>query len=153
MYFECVFLSGNFGWYIPCYAANKEIEMKKSRLIPQELLHSIDVLNTLNGGTSQPLLELQQHTHYREIKCAVPGLTKSVLQVEIHNNFLSIYYTQQLQSNEKGLEIPRIVYYKPIPYFIDVANISASMEDRFLCVRLPYNELANGFHKKVEINR
>ena len=131
----------------------KKFEMKKSRSIPQELLHSIDVLNTLNGGTSQPILKLQQHTNYREIKCAVPGLAKSVLQVEIHNNFLSVYYTHQLQSNETGIEIPRIVYYKPIPYFVDVANISASMEDRFLCVRLPYNKLAKGFHKKVEVGR
>jgi HSP20 family molecular chaperone IbpA len=125
--------------------------MKSSKMIPKELLHSIDVANTLNGGMSQPILNLEQYDNYREIRCAVPGLTNSMLQVEIHNNFLSIYYNQQIQSNGIAIQIPRVVYYKSIPYFVDVANISAVMEDRFLCVRLPFNELANGYHKKISI--
>lgn len=125
--------------------------MKNTNIIPQELLHSIDVANTLNGGTSQPILELQQHAGYREVRCSVPGLLENSLQVEIHNNILSIYYKQRFQSNETEIEIPRVVYRKPIPYFIDVINISANVEDRFLSVRLPYNELADGYHRKVNV--
>lgn len=127
--------------------------MKKNRMIPEELLHSINVANTLDGGTSQPILKLAQYENYREIRCAVPGLSDSVLQVEIHNNFLSIYYNQQVKSNEVEIRIPRIVYHKPIPYFIDSANIAAAMEDRFLCVHLPFNELADGEHRKVTISK
>jgi HSP20 family molecular chaperone IbpA len=130
---------------------NKIVEMKKSRMIPNELLHSIDIANTLNGGTSQPIVDLQQYEHYREVKCKVPGIADTSLQVEITNNFLSIFYTQEFKSNEVGIQVPRIVYHKPIPYFIDVAAISAIVVDGFLCVTLPFNELANGYHKKISI--
>jgi HSP20 family molecular chaperone IbpA len=106
--------------------------MKGKRMISDELLYSIDVLNTLNGGVSEPIVDLQQHENYREIKCTVPGLQEGALQVEIHNNFLSIYYKLSIESNGKEVQIPRVVYYKPIPYFIDVTKISATVEDRFL---------------------
>jgi HSP20 family molecular chaperone IbpA len=125
--------------------------MKGKRIISDELLHSVDVLNTLNGGMSEPLVNLQQHTDYREIKCAVPGLQEGALQVEIHNNFLSIYYKLSIESDGKEVQVPRVVYYKPIPYFIDVTKISATVGDRFLHVILPFNELANGYHKKISV--
>ncbi len=125
--------------------------MKDRRMISDELLYSIDVLNTLNGGMSEPMIDLQQHENYREIKCAVPGLQEGALQVEIHNNFLSIYYKLPIESDGKEIQIPRVVYYKPIPYFIDVTKISATTEDRFLHVILPFNELANGYHKKISV--
>jgi HSP20 family molecular chaperone IbpA len=125
--------------------------MKDRRMISDELLYSIDGLNTLNGGMSEPIVDLQQHENYREIKCAVPGLQEGALQVEIHNNFLSIYYKLSIESDGKEVQIPRVVYYKPIPYFIDVKKISATTEDRFLHVILPFNELANGYHKKISI--
>jgi HSP20 family molecular chaperone IbpA len=121
------------------------------KMISDELLYSIDVLNTLNGGMSEPIVDLQQYDNYREIKCAVPGLREGALQVEIHNNFLSIYYKLSIESDGKEMQIPRVVYYKPIPYFIDVTKISATVEDRFLHVILPFNELANGYHKKISI--
>jgi hypothetical protein len=44
-----------------------------------------------------------------------------------------------------------VVYHKAIPYFIDVANISATVEEGFLCVTLPFNKLANGYHKKISV--
>jgi HSP20 family molecular chaperone IbpA len=130
---------------------NKIVQMKKSRLIPVELLHSIDITNTIGGGVSQPIIELKQHENHREIKCKVPGVAESALQVEVINNFLSIYYTHEFLSNGTNIEIPKVVYHKAIPYFIDVANISAVVEQEFLCVTLPFNKLANGYHKKISV--
>jgi HSP20 family molecular chaperone IbpA len=129
----------------------EKTEMKGKGMISEELLHSIDILNTLNGGTSEPLIELEQYENYREVRCAVPGVHEGALLVEIHNNFLSIYYMLPIESDGKQVRIPRVAYYKPIPYFIDVAKISATVEDRFLLVKLPFNELANGYHKKISI--
>lgn len=125
--------------------------MKKSGLIPIELLQSIDITNTIGGGVSQPIIVLKQHEDHREIKCKVPGVVESALQVEVINNFLSIYYTQEFSSNGTSIEIPKVVYHKAIPYFIDVANISATVEEAFLCVTLPFNKLANGYHKKISV--
>jgi HSP20 family molecular chaperone IbpA len=128
---------------------SKKLKMKNRRIISDELLHSIDVLNTLNGGLSEPILNLQQHEDYREIKCTVPGLQSDSLQVDVHNNFLSIHYRISIQSDGKEIQVPRIIYNKPIPYFVDVSKISANVEDGFLRVVLPFNELANGYHKRI----
>jgi HSP20 family molecular chaperone IbpA len=125
--------------------------MKKSRLIPIELLQSIDITNTIGGGVSQPIIELKQHEGHREIKCKVPGVAESALQVEVISNFLSIYYTQEFLSRGTSIEIPKVVYHKAIPYFIDIAKISATVEEGVLCVTLPFNKLANGYHKKISV--
>jgi HSP20 family molecular chaperone IbpA len=130
---------------------NKIVQMKKSRLIPTELLHSIDITNTIGGGVSQPIIELKQHEDHREIKCKVPGVAESSLQVEVINNFLSIFYPQYFLSNGVGIQAPKIVYHKAIPYFVDVANISATVDEGFLSVTLPFNKLANGYRKKISV--
>jgi len=47
--------------------------------------------------------------------------------------------------------VPKVVYNKPIPYFVDAARISATYEHGFLIVTLPYNEMAEGYHRKISI--
>jgi HSP20 family molecular chaperone IbpA len=126
--------------------------MKSNRMISDELLYSIDVLNTISGGMSEPIIELQQYENYREIKCAVPGVQEDALQVEVHNNFLSVYCRLKIETAGKQVQVPRVIYNKPIPYFIDATKISANKEGRYLYVTLPYNELANGYHKRISIN-
>ena len=122
-------------------------------LISRELLNSINVLNTLNGGMSEPKLLLQQLESHREVGVSVPGVNNESLQVEIHNNILSIFYLFQMESNKNSIQIPRFVYSKVIPYFIDSENITASVEGNYLWVKLPFNKLANGDHRKITINQ
>ena len=127
--------------------------MKERKFVSNELLASIDVLNTLNGGVSEPQMILKQFQDHREIHLKVPGVNEENLKVEVHNNILSVFYTFHFQSDNLPIHVPKVVYNKPIPYFVDAARISASYEDGFLIVTLPYNEMAEGYHRKVSINR
>ena len=127
--------------------------MKERKFASNELLASIDVLNTLNGGVSDPQMVLKQFQDHREIRLKVPGVNEENLKVEVHNNILSVFYTFNIQSGDLPIHVPKVVYNKPIPYFVDAARISATYEDGFLIVTLPYNEMAEGYHRKVSIDR
>jgi HSP20 family molecular chaperone IbpA len=118
-----------------------------------DLVTSIDVLNTVNGGVSEPKLNLNHYEEFREIRLRVPGIRKEDLHVEVHNNSLSIYYYLNMVSAEKLIQLPKFVYSKNVPYFIDISKINARLENEELVVKLPFNRLANGYHKEIKINQ
>jgi HSP20 family molecular chaperone IbpA len=128
-----------------------DVKMKRNNNY-LDLITSIDVLNTLNGGVSEPQMNMNHHEQYREIKLKVPGIKQEDVHVEVHNNNLSIYYFINVLSNEKLVQLPRFVYNRNVPYFIDINKINARLEEEELIVKLPFNKLANGYHKDIKIN-
>ena len=118
-----------------------------------DLITSIDVLNTVNGGVSEPQMNMNHFEEYREIRLKVPGIKQEDVHVEVHNNNLSIYYFINMVSNEKLIQLPRFVYNRSVPYFIDINKINARLENDELIVKLPFNRLANGYHKEIKINQ
>ena len=124
--------------------------MKKNNF--QDLLTSVDVLNTINGGISEPSLTVQQQVDGRELHVRVPGMEKEVLQAEVHNNTLSVFYLIPITVREKVIQMPQVVYSKTIPYFVDVSGIRAEHEGQELIVHMPFNELSNGYHKKLTLD-
>lgn len=119
----------------------------------EELLTSIDVLNTLHGGVSEPFVSISENRTNREIRVRVPGIEKERLNTEIHNNELTLYYTIPVDSTGKVVKMPRVIYSQPIPYFVRVSGIHATFEEKDLVVHLPFNELYNGYHRKVQAEK
>lgn len=126
-----------------------DVNMKKANYL--DLITSIDVLNTLNGGVSEPQLNLGHFEDYREIRLKVPGISPDDIRVEIYNNNLSIFYLINIICSEKLILLPRFVYNRNVPYYIDISKINARLEEEELIVNLPYNRLANGYHKDIRI--
>lgn len=118
-----------------------------------DLITSIDVLNTVNGGVSEPQMNMNHFQDYREIRIKVPGIKQEEVHVEVHNNNLSIYYYINMVSGDKLIQLPRFVYNRSVPYFIDINKINARIENDELIVHLPFNRLANGYHKEIKINQ
>lgn len=114
-----------------------------------DLLTSVDVMNTINGGRVEPTVKLSQLENYREIRVKIPGIAAETIDVEIHNNTVTVYYTLNIVSGDKLMKIPYTVYNRQQPYFIDVSKINAQVEEGELIVNLPFNKLANGYHKKL----
>lgn len=121
--------------------------------IPQELLASIDILNTLNGGIIEPRLRLSQHATHRQIELTAPGIAHEQMKAEINNNELTVYYVIPVESQETEVQVPQIVYKKQIPYFVDRKRITANFDGQKLVVQLPFNELANGYHRDITANK
>ena len=115
----------------------------------KELLTSVDVLNTIHGGVSEPFVSVKEGKTSRVIRVRVPGIDKEAVETEIHNNEITLYYTMPVQSDTKTVRMPRVIYSQPIPYFVEVKNIHASFEGRELVIHMPFNGLYNGYHRKV----
>jgi HSP20 family molecular chaperone IbpA len=127
--------------------------MKRNSNNYLDLITSIDVLNTVNGGVSEPQMNMSHFEDYREIRLKVPGIKQEEVHVEVHNNNLSIYYYINMVSSDKLIQLPRFVYNRTVPYFIDINKIKARIEGDELIVHLPFNRLANGYHKEIKINQ
>jgi HSP20 family molecular chaperone IbpA len=125
--------------------------MRRKGIVSDEILQSIDITNTLNGGVSRPILKLSNHPEYRQIELKVPGMTEESMHVKITNNQLAVYFERAVESRGETIYVPYIVYNKPIPYFVDAKNIRAQYSEGVLTVQLPYNELANGYHRDIPI--
>jgi HSP20 family molecular chaperone IbpA len=124
--------------------------MKKGNYL--DLITSIDVLNTVNGGVSEPRLNMVHHEEYREIRLKVPGIGLNEIHVEVHNNNLSIFYFINIICNDRMIQLPRFVYNRNVPYYIDISKIKAKLDNEELVVNLPFNRLANGYHKEIKTN-
>jgi len=124
--------------------------MKNNRFL--DLLTSVDVLNTLNGGISEPRLSYHRHEHAREIRLYIPGITIDEVRVEVHNNTLSIFYFIPVMANGELIQMPQLVYSKVIPYYIDISKISSRGEANEPVVMLPYNKLAKGYHREIKLD-
>ncbi|HWA33854.1 MAG TPA: Hsp20/alpha crystallin family protein [Cyclobacteriaceae bacterium] len=117
--------------------------------LPQELITGIDVVNTLNGGISEPDILKEKFADHHRITVKVPGIKAENIKIEINNNDLMIYYFISIQSQGKDLKYPRMIYKRSIPYFVDIVNIAATEENNAMIVHMPFNELANGYHRDV----
>ena len=113
------------------------------------LLTSVDVLNTLHGGVIEPRVVLNQLEQSREMRIKVPSVDPGLILVEVNNNNLFIYYVMNLTSSGKTVRLPYSIYNHDIPYFIDISKINSQVEEDELIVNLPYNSLANGYHKRI----
>jgi len=113
------------------------------------LITSVDVMNTVGGGRTEPVVKLAQFTDSREVRVKVPGIDPESIEVEINENRVEILYNMSVESLGKQVAIPYSVYNKQQPYFIDVSKIVSQIEENELVVTLPYNQLANGYHRSV----
>jgi len=140
-----------FGTRIDPWTCKKEkMNMKKNKFL--DLLTSVDVLNTLNGGISEAQIAYHQEENGREIRVYIPGVDMKTVQVEVHNNTLSVFYFIPVVSDGKPIQMPQLIYNKVVPYFIEIGKISSHSEDRELVVTLPFNKLANGYHRKIQLD-
>jgi HSP20 family molecular chaperone IbpA len=128
----------------------RKLKMKRTNYL--DLITSIDVLNTVNGGTSEPQLNLAHYEDFREIRLKVPGIKLDDIHVEVHNNNLSIFYFINIVCNDKLVQLPRFVYNRNVPYYIDISKIKARLENDEIVVNLPFNRLANGYHKEIKVS-
>ena len=126
--------------------------MKTTLNIPKELITHIDVMNTLNGGTSEPSVRLQQFATHREITLRVPGVSQEQIKMEINKNKLTVYYFTVLKSQEMEFPVPKVLYDKVIPYFVDIPNITVREDEGALVITLPFNELADGYRRDLSVN-
>lgn len=117
----------------------------------KSILSTVDLLNTLSGGVSEPYLSYREETGGRQLRIRVPGVSKELLNVEIRDNQLTVYYHISMETSGKQEFFPKEVVSQTLPYFIEIPAIEAGYQGNELVITLPYNELSNGYNRNVPI--
>jgi hypothetical protein len=130
---------------INCLSRRKKVMTQQLK----ELLTSVDILNTLHGGVSEPFLSVVEKPTGREIRVRVPGVDRELVKAEINNNELSVYYIIPVESNGHLINMPKVVYRDVLPLSIELRNIEATYNYDELVIHLPYNRATDGYNKKI----
>lgn len=124
----------------------------KDRNWVRSVLKTSDIMNTLNGGMSQPVTKLVRNADHYLITLRVPGVDLDSVKVEIVDKHVIFHHVINFNDlDESNLNIPHVLATFPLTADVDYNNISATRKDGRVLVKLPFNELTNGFHREVEV--
>ena len=124
--------------------------------ISKEVLRKVDVMNTLNGGISKPtVLMLKQEKQYL-VKARIPGVDPEKMRVEVRNDRLFLFHDIPVDNTYLYTEtdqIPFNIGYVLIPFDVNIKKIKALYEDNELLISMPFNELAGGYKRNIDIEK
>jgi len=119
----------------------------------KEQLEALDLINTLNGGITEPKLKWHRKTDHYRLDVVAPGVSRKSLHVDVNDNQLLIYNVLQLgKAGEDDRKMPHLIQALEIPFDVNIREIGATYQEGRLRVYLPFNQYADGFHKSVEID-
>jgi len=130
----------------------KEMQYDKDKEWVREVLSTADIVNTINGGMSEPQAKIVKKPDHYLITAHVPGVDPAHMNVEIVDKKVIVQHNVEFVRDGEALSFPRVVAAFPITPNIDFRNITASSEGDTLHVVLPFNELASGYRRHVDIN-
>lgn len=119
------------------------------------MIVTADLLNTINGGMSMPTTRMKRQEDHYELEVMAPGFSADDLKIEIHNRHLSVFHYMHYIAPEHTMEqdgAPNIIHLTPIPFDVQLDSIRAVYEGRLLRVIMPFNELAEGYYRSVQID-
>jgi len=123
--------------------------MKIDRIVTINLAQIAKVMNVIGGGiTSHKIILIRNQNHYL-LKVKVPGVGSEQLNIELLNENLFVF---QNLSFDENMQLPYLIHALRIPIDVDFEMIHAEYEDKTLNVIMPFNQMANGYHREVEIS-
>jgi len=139
--------------------------MESKLKIPREMLMNIDFINTVNGGMSEPAIQLERGSDGYEVVVKVPGIEVEDLQLEVvkgkkNSTNLKLYhlipiFSQESHGEDEQWKTIRFINTFVIPEGVDIENISARYDDvmRHLVLSLPFGSEKGNYRRKVDISR
>jgi HSP20 family molecular chaperone IbpA len=123
--------------------------------ISKELLKNVDLMNTINGGISKPTVIMEREEKNYMVTARIPGVGPEKLRIEVKNNRLFLFHdidieNPALYSGKKV--IPFNIGYIIIPFDVNIKGIEAIYADKELKITMPFNELSDGYYKRIDIN-
>lgn len=123
--------------------------MRINHVMTKNLAKSADMLNTVNGGTIFPTFDtFKQDDHYR-LEVSIPSVDPDNIKVEVNGESLLVF--QKIEMGDA--RIPSLLGVEKISADVALNGITAGYEDELLIIIMPFNEVAGGFRKEIDILR
>ncbi len=126
--------------------------MKADKNLVRNLARTADILNTINGGMSQTTIKINALENEWLIKVRIPGVDLDNLRLEVLDNHLYIHQMMEID-NDSTEKAPYVVAMIPLVKQINVDAISAIFEDGWTLIKLPFDEMVNGYERQIKITR
>lgn len=117
----------------------------------------IDLLNTLYGGSSQTLMNIEHEEDRMVVKLTAPGVNADAFNVLVEGNKLVIYTLlvgMPMRQNEEllgqRLAVPMFLKVMDIPSVVDAEQIEAVHAHSHVTVVLPFKSNEK-LHRRVKI--
>ena len=124
--------------------------------IDREVLLTADLMNTINGGMSKPVTKMERLEKNYLLKVKVPGVAPEDLVIEVKNNTIFLFHKVSVHNTDlyKGSDFfPFTVGLMIIPFDVNIRGINAQYEHNELQVIMPFNELSDGYFKRINIDK
>ena len=120
-----------------------------------QLLLSVDALNTIHGGVSEPYFLMNKGKEGYRIHVRIPGVEAEKVKIEVENNNLTIFYFHVFEhgTGQAVTRLPYIIRQINIPFDVDIKAIEASHEGHNYYVDMPYNDLSGGYRKEIGFDK
>lgn len=126
----------------------------------KEFAKHIDLLNTINGGVVNAIVDIVENEQEIVIKVNTPGLTSGDYNVMLNSNKLFIYslYSSEnrlmgVDDDNKAVALPLFNRMFDIPPFVDTGKITAEADDNQLNVYLPFRDKQFNKPRRIDIKR
>ncbi len=121
--------------------------MEFGRDITRNLAQIANVTGVLDGGIAMPLISFDRETNEYIYNFQVPGVEPDDFSVEIDSKNLLIFHSITLD----GHAVPHLLHRMVIPTDVDYDLITAEFEAGKLRIVMPFNDLARGYHRDIDI--
>jgi len=113
------------------------MKLIKDKKFLQNVAQYIDLTNTIGGGVSQPVVQMDKRKNKAVLRVQLPGVEPEQWQVVVDKNTLTI---MALHQNEQSpaMQMPLFSQNFVLPPQADFAQLKASFVDRELRVVIPF---------------
>ncbi|WP_258102910.1 hypothetical protein [Marinoscillum sp. MHG1-6] len=126
------------------------IDMKlEDKMLIKNLANTVKIVNTINGGMAQPITELHKREDSWILKMRLPAVDIDSIKIEVKDNFLFVF--QVLSGLDDEIELPYLVDMLNLTSQIDLEAIYAEFNDGEIQIHMPFDEMASGYEKEIEI--
>jgi HSP20 family molecular chaperone IbpA len=117
------------------------------------ILNNANVLNTLNGGSVEPQINVNRNLHEYQVIVSVPGINREKIKIEIAEKHLLISHLIEfnMHNGNTGV-IPHVIAACPLSLDIDHERITAEFQDGMVEVILPLSDFTSGYRREIKIS-
>lgn len=124
----------------------------------KDFVHQIDTINTITGGTSATLVNIQKGTDKLIIQVNAPSISSDSFNIYVHGNQLVVYTTLNdlngiADEDEQSSRHMAPIFNRTfnIPAMVDKDQIDAVFEHGQLKILLPYGANEDMPAKRIDI--
>jgi len=124
----------------------------EDRVLIKNLAHTIEIINTINGGMVEPRVRIFKEESGWRVKVLVPGVDVDNIKLEVKNNQLLIFQLIT-EPNTSNIELPYLISALNLSPKVDQESIFAELDHKEIIILLPINEEASGYEREIDINK